>query len=86
MSNVNRNTIKRIKKDLVLKEDKYVDLRKKFSRGCPPDDPDFCGEVTEILSSPRKIDFDDSPDEQMEDSDQFDIMKQISQEMKNDPM
>jgi hypothetical protein len=73
MSNVNRNTIKRIKKDLVLKEDKYVDLRKKFSRGCPPEE-DFCGEVNEMLS-PRKIDFDDSPDELMEESDQFDIMK-----------
>lgn len=68
MSNVNRNTIKRIKKDLVLKDDKYVHLRKKFMRGCPPDDPDFCGEVTEILSS-KKLD---------EDSEQFDIMKQIS--------
>ena len=30
MSNVNRNTIKRIKKDLVLKDEKYADLRKKF--------------------------------------------------------
>ena len=30
MSNVNRNTIKRIKKDLVLKDERYADLRKKF--------------------------------------------------------
>ena len=44
MSNVNRGIIKKIKKDLVLKDDKFSTLRKKYTRSgptspeCPPGD------------------------------------------------
>jgi hypothetical protein len=49
MSNVNRSIIKKIKKNLVLKEEKFLALRKKYSRGVPSE-VDFCGDANEILT------------------------------------
>ena len=76
MSNVNRGIIKKIKKDLVLKDDKFSTLRKKYTRRSGPSSPDLPpGEGTHELFQTRKINFDETlplADEP------FDIMREIS--------
>ena len=84
MCNVNRGIIKKIKKDLVLKDAKFSTLRKKYTRSGPssPDVPP--GEGTHELFQTRKINFDENIP--LVDNEPFDIMKEISQEIKNDPI
>lgn len=77
LSNVNRGIIKKIKKDLVQNDDKFSALRPKYM-GSVPDSPEQCNKNSELFTT-NKVNIQEICTQS------FDILKEISKELKNDP-